>query len=131
MTYEEILKNARGCIGPYCKACPVCNGRACSNQMPGPGAKGSGTLAVRNYETWQNIRINMDTICEKQDVSTKLEIFGKTFSAPFFAGPVGSVKLHYGEKYTMLNIPNWTKVFLILQEAIKKITDENMFSPIS
>ncbi len=100
MTYEEILKNARGCIGPYCKACPVCNGRACSNQMPGPGAKGSGTLAVRNYETWQNIRINMDTICEKQDVSTKLELFGKTFSAPFFAGPVGSVKLHYGEKYT-------------------------------
>lgn len=100
MTYEEILKNARGCIGPYCKACPVCNGRACSNQMPGPGAKGSGTLAVRNYETWQNIRINMDTICEKQDVSTKLEMFGKTFSAPFFAGPVGSVKLHYGEKYT-------------------------------
>ena len=100
MTYEEILKNARGCIGPYCKACPVCNGRACSNQMPGPGAKGSGTLAVRNYETWHNIRINMDTICEKQDVSTKLELFGKTFSAPFFAGPVGSVKLHYGEKYT-------------------------------
>ncbi len=100
MIYEEILKNARGCIGPYCKACPVCNGRACSNQMPGPGAKGSGTLAVRNYETWQNIRINMDTICEKQDVSTKLEMFGKTFSAPFFAGPVGSVKLHYGEKYT-------------------------------
>ena len=37
---------------------------------------------------------------------------------------------HYGEKYTMLNIPNWTKVFLILQEAIKKITDENMFSSI-
>ncbi len=42
----------------------------------------------------------MDTICEKQDVSTKLELFGKKFSAPFFAGPVGSVKLHYGEKYT-------------------------------
>ena len=100
MTYEEILKNARGCIGPYCKACPVCNGRACSSQMPGPGAKGSGTLAVRNYEKWQDIRINMDTICEKKDVSTELKLFGKTFSAPFFAGPVGSVKVHYGEKYT-------------------------------
>ena len=42
MTYQEILSNARTCIGPYCKACPVCNGKACGNQMPGPGAKGIG-----------------------------------------------------------------------------------------
>ena len=26
MTYDEILKEARTCIGNYCKACPVCNG---------------------------------------------------------------------------------------------------------
>ena len=24
MTYPEILAAARECIGPYCKACPVC-----------------------------------------------------------------------------------------------------------
>ena len=27
MNYNEILAAARECIGPYCKACPVCNGR--------------------------------------------------------------------------------------------------------
>ena len=37
MNYQDILTNARTCIGPYCKACPVCNGRACGAQMPGPG----------------------------------------------------------------------------------------------
>jgi GMP synthase (glutamine-hydrolysing) len=47
MTYSEVLANARECIGKYCKACPVCNGVACKNQIPGPGAKGSGTVAVR------------------------------------------------------------------------------------
>ena len=39
MEYKEILDSARTCIGPYCKACPVCNGKACGNQVPGPGAK--------------------------------------------------------------------------------------------
>ena len=30
MDYNEILQAARTCMGPYCKACPVCNGRALS-----------------------------------------------------------------------------------------------------
>lgn len=100
MTYEEVLKAARDQIGPYCKACPVCNGRACKNQMPGPGAKGVGDTAIRNYEKWQDIRVNMDTLVPHTAVDTSLELFGRIFRYPFFAGPVGAVKLHYGEKYT-------------------------------
>lgn len=100
MEYQEVIKNARGCIGPYCKACPVCNGAACRNTMPGPGAKGIGDLAMRNYQKWQEIRINMDTICEQKALDTEINLFGKKFAYPFFAGPVGAVKLHYGDKYT-------------------------------
>ena len=36
MNYADVLNNARQCIGQYCKACPVCNGVACKNQIPGP-----------------------------------------------------------------------------------------------
>lgn len=50
MTYQEVLEKARMCLGPYCKGCQVCNGRACRNQIPGPGAKGVGDTAIRNYE---------------------------------------------------------------------------------
>lgn len=99
MTYQEILEQARTCIGKYCKACPVCNGRACKNQIPGPGAKGVGDTAIRNYDKWQEIRINMDTLCDNKPVNTELELFGQTFRYPFFAGPVGAVNLHYGEIY--------------------------------
>ena len=42
MDYQKVIEQARTCIGPYCKACAVCNGRACKNTMPGPGAKGIG-----------------------------------------------------------------------------------------
>lgn len=100
MTYQDVLENARGCSGPYCKACSVCNGRACGNRMPGPGAKGVGDTAIRNYEKWQEIRVNMDTLTEYRDIDASLELFGKQFRYPIFAGPVGAVKLHYGEKNT-------------------------------
>ena len=47
MTYEEVLQNARTCVGDICKACPVCNGKACGGRIPGPGAKGTGTVEAR------------------------------------------------------------------------------------
>ena len=61
MNYSDVLSNARQNIGKYCKACPVCNGVACKNQIPGPGAKGVGDTAIRNYNKWADIRVNMDT----------------------------------------------------------------------
>ena len=100
MTYQEVLNNARTCSGPYCKVCPVCNGRACKNVMPGPGSKGTGTVAARNYDAWQDVLLNMDTICENGVVDTRFTLFGQTYDLPVFAGPVGAVKLHYGDKFT-------------------------------
>ena len=58
MNYNDVLQNARACIDTAkCKACPVCNGLACRNTIPGPGAKGVGDTAIRNYQKWQDIRI--------------------------------------------------------------------------
>ena len=53
MDYQKVIEQARTCIGPYCKACAVCNGRACKNTMPGPGAKGIGDVAIRNFQKWR------------------------------------------------------------------------------
>lgn len=97
MNYSECIENARAKIGNYCKACPECNGRACKNQMPGPGAKGIGDTAIHNYDKWKEIRLNMDTLVEKRPIDTSLSLFGKEFKYPFFAGPVGAVNLHYGD----------------------------------
>ena len=100
MTYQEVLEAARTCSGPYCKVCPVCNGRACKNAVPGPGSKGSGTVAARNYDAWQSLCLNMDTICEGGPVDTGFTLFGQKYDLPVFAGPVGAVKMHYGDKFT-------------------------------
>ena len=99
MTYEEVLEAARSCVGPYCKACALCNGRACRNTVPGPGAKGLGTGFIRNYDKWQELCVNMDTITENRPVDTGFSLFGRTFALPVFAAPIGAMQLHYGDKY--------------------------------
>ena len=99
MTYEELLASARTTIGTKCKACPVCNGMACKNMIPGPGSKGIGDTAIRNYNAWLNIRVNMDTLVENKPIDTSCNLFGRDFKYPFFAGPVGAVDMHYSDAY--------------------------------
>lgn len=99
MNYNEVLEAARECSGPYCKVCPVCNGRACANSMPGPGCKSPGNAAARNYYKWQEICVNMDTLCPNADPDVSFELFGRKFAAPIFAAPLGSLDMHYGPKY--------------------------------
>jgi len=99
MNYADVLNTAKTCMGPYCKACDICNGRVCKNQLPGPGAKGVGDTAIRNYEKWSEVRLNMDTLVRQKSPATTFQLFGKEFAYPIFAGPVGAVNLHYGDKY--------------------------------
>lgn len=99
MKYSELAAAARGNIGPYCKACPVCDGRGCRNTVPGPGAKGTGTVAIRNYAAWQDVLVNMDTLHAPFEADTACTMLGRELSLPVMIGPVGDVQRHYGKKY--------------------------------
>ena len=79
--------------------CPVCNGKVCGNTIPGPGAKGIGDVAIRNYDMWKEIRVNMDVISDIDEPDTETDLFGYDLRLPLIAGPVGAVNLHYGDKY--------------------------------
>lgn len=107
MTYTDVIKEARVAMGgKLCKACDVCNGRACRNMIPGPGAKGLGDNAIRNFDAWRRFRVNMDTIAPISPIDTSLTLFGHTFKYPFFAAPVGAVNMHCGERYDDLQYNN-------------------------
>ena len=97
MTYEDVLAAARGHMGP-CKVCPVCNGAACKSTIPGPGAKGSGTGAVRNYEGWRGYLLNLDTISENRPVDTSVTLFGQKLAIPVMAAPIATMVNHYGNE---------------------------------
>ena len=99
MNYNEVLEKARGNIGPYCKACPVCNGKACGNTMPGPGSKNPGNGAARNFDAWQKMYVNMDTINSHDVPTTDFTMFGHTFGLPIFTAPIGALPMHYSDAY--------------------------------
>ena len=78
MEYKEILEEARKQTAP---------------QAP-------GNAAARNYDKWQEIFVNMDTLCQSvPDPDVSFELFGHRFSAPIFVAPLGAVDMHYGPKY--------------------------------
>ena len=99
MTYEELAAKARGTMGPVCRACPVCNGRACGSQIPGPGAKGSGNVSQRNYEAWKDYRLLMDTIHEGYTASAETKVLGRRLAMPVMVAPIGDVTRHYGDRF--------------------------------
>ena len=102
MNYQEIHEAAREHVKEFCKNCPVCNGRACGNLMPGPGCKYPGNVAARNFDKWQEICVNMDTLCPNADPEVSFRLFGHDFAAPIFAAPIGALDMHYGPKYNDL-----------------------------
>lgn len=102
MDYNDVIKNAKKNIGDLCKVCKNCNGIVCRGLIPGPGGKGTGSGFTRSYEYLSKLKVNMDTLYEYDSLDTSYEIFGHKFYLPVFAGPVGGVKLHYGDKYNDL-----------------------------
>jgi len=95
MNYSEVLENAKKTIGPNCKVCPVCNGLACGNTLPGPGSKAPGNGANDNYKAWKQIKVNMDTIVANTEIDTSADFFGRKLNIPLFSAPIGSIRLQY------------------------------------
>ena len=99
MNIKEIKQNAKTKLGK-CFSCDICDGRACKNTIPGPGSKGSGNGATKNYEAWKEIELEMDTIVDKRQIDTSFDFFGKKFELPVFAGPIANVRDHYSDAYS-------------------------------
>lgn len=95
MNYSEVLENAKKAIGPNCHVCPVCNGLACANTLPGPGSKAPGNGANDNYNAWRKIKLNMDTIVPNTPIDTSTDFLGRKLSFPLLSAPIGSIRLQY------------------------------------
>ena len=95
MDYNEVLQRARARMAPRCKVRPDCFGLCCGNTMPGPGSKAPGNGANDNWRAWRRWCLNMDTIAPNTPVDTSLELFGRTFSLPVIAAPIGSLRAQF------------------------------------
>ena len=95
MTYQEVLENARKVLAPKCRVCPECNGIACKGEIPGVGGIGNGASFSECRAYLKKIKIHMDAVHEEYDLDTTIELFDKTFAAPFFIAPIGGMPFNY------------------------------------
>jgi len=100
MTYPEILEQARKVLAPKCHVCPECNGLACRGMIPGPGGVGNGQSFTECRAFFKSIKLLMDAIHPDVEIDTSVELFGKTFSAPFFVAPIGGMSFNYTGHFT-------------------------------
>ena len=95
-----MLKNARTNLNGSCKVCKVCNGVACSGEVPGMGGKGTGSSFIENVASLERVKLNMRVIHNVSDPDMSVELFGKKMDAPIFAAPISGTTLNMGGKLT-------------------------------
>lgn len=96
MTYAEVLERARAALSPRCTVCPVCNGRACAGRIPGPGGKGTGATAQRNFSYLaEHVKVEQRVLRAPFETDCTLELAGKQFATPIFAAPIGLIEGNY------------------------------------
>lgn len=107
MTYQEILEKARAVMGPNCRVCPVCDGRACRGEIPGLGGLGSGSSFTVCRSFLDSVKVMMDVVYEFKGVDTAIELFGRSFPFPFFLAPLGGMGFNYN---SYLSEEDWSRM---------------------
>jgi 4-hydroxymandelate oxidase len=107
MNYKEVQKNAKINLNGSCRVCPVCNGKACSGEVPGMGGKGTGEAFTVNVEALKKHKLNMRVLHNATNPDTSIELFGKKMRIPVFAAPVAGTTLNMGGKFTEQEYISW------------------------
>ncbi|WP_061321357.1 alpha-hydroxy-acid oxidizing protein [Clostridium botulinum] len=107
MNYKDILKNARENLNGSCTVCRVCNGKACSGEVPGMGGKGTGDAFTINIDALDSYKLNMRLIHDVKNPDISVELFGKKMDMPVFAAPVSGTTLNMGGKFTEEEYISW------------------------
>jgi isopentenyl diphosphate isomerase/L-lactate dehydrogenase-like FMN-dependent dehydrogenase len=95
---QDVRKIARERMKGFCKVCKECDGRACSGEVPGMGALGTGASFRSNIEALADYKLRMRTIHDVSEPDTRSTVLGYDLSIPVFAAPIGGVSFNMGGK---------------------------------
>ncbi|MEG0345937.1 MAG: alpha-hydroxy-acid oxidizing protein [Erysipelotrichaceae bacterium] len=94
-TWNEVYASAKKKT-TKCRCCLTCNGIACKGETPGVGGKGSGASFIRNVSKLKEVFLNLDTICNNDQISTESLFFDYKVALPVYAAPIGGIESNYG-----------------------------------
>lgn len=97
---KEIRDRARELMKGYCRVCPVCNGKACVDEVPGMGGVDTASSFHANIESLADVKFNMRVIHDCNEPKLKTDILGLSLDVPILAAPIGGVSFNMGGKVT-------------------------------
>ncbi len=95
---KEIRKKAKELMKGYCRVCPVCNGKACIDEVPGMGGIGTASSFHSNISSLADIKLNMRVIHDCNSPRTSITMLGQKLDIPVLAAPIGGVSFNMGGK---------------------------------
>lgn len=96
MDLSEIREVARKKLKGFCRVCPVCDGRACSGEVPGMGGTGTGRGFRANLEALEQYQLNLRTLHAAKNPQTHCQIFGLSLKTPVLAAPITGTSYNMG-----------------------------------
>lgn len=100
MDMKTVRETARQKLKPYCRVCPVCDGRACAGEVPGMGGLGTATSFKANVEALARVRLQMRTIHPVKEPKLAFPLWGKTLSMPILVAPMTGTTYNMGGAMT-------------------------------
>jgi isopentenyl diphosphate isomerase/L-lactate dehydrogenase-like FMN-dependent dehydrogenase len=97
---KTIRQTGREKLKGYCRVCPICDGRACSGEVPGMGGVGSGGSFRVNLEALAEYRFRLRAIHQVKETDTSMTLWDQKLSLPLMAAPMTGTTYNMGGKLT-------------------------------
>ncbi len=98
MDLKSIQQTGRNRLKGFCRVCPVCDGRACSGEVPGMGGVGTGKSFRANLEALASYRFRLRAIHEVKTPDTAIILWDSRLSIPLMAAPMTGTTYNMGGK---------------------------------
>lgn len=96
MEMPDVRAKAKELMKGYCRVCPVCDGRACSGEVPGMGGLGTGEAFRSNVRALREVQLNMRLMHDAAEPDTSTSLLGLDLALPVIAAPIGGVSFNMG-----------------------------------
>jgi len=94
MDFNEVKLAAREKFQGSCRVCPVCNGVACTGEVPGMGGVGTGITFRNNVTALAGYRFNLHTVHDINEPKMSCSLFGLDLAIPVIAAPIGGLSFN-------------------------------------
>lgn len=93
---KEIRTSAREKMKGFCRVCPVCDGRACTGEVPGMGGLNTASSFRNNVSALAALQINMQLVHDIEQPDTSTTFLGMDLAFPVLGAPIGGVSFNMG-----------------------------------